>query len=45
MRVEVLGSTDSLAFTRSRKGLEVRLPDGFAGSVAVGLKIRGQGLA
>ena len=43
-RVEVLGSSDSLPFTRSRKGLEVRLPEGLAGSMAVALKIRGSGL-
>jgi alpha-L-fucosidase len=44
-RVEVLGSPDSLAFTRSRKGLEVKLPEGLAGTPAVALKIRGAGLA
>lgn len=44
-RVEVLGSTDSLPFTRNRKGLEVRLPEGLAGAPAVALKIRGNGLA
>jgi alpha-L-fucosidase len=44
-RVEVLGSNDSLSFTRSRKGLEVRLPEGLAGAIAVTLKIRGPGLA
>ena len=43
-RVEVLGSTDSVPFTRSRGGLEVRLPEGLAGSGAVALKIRGNGL-
>lgn len=44
-RVEVLGASDSLPFTRSRKGLEVRLPEGLAGAPAVALKIRGNGLA
>jgi alpha-L-fucosidase len=44
-RVEALGSTDALPFTRSRKGLEVTLPAGLAGASAVALKIRGQGLA
>ena len=44
-RVEVLGSPDSVPFQRSRKGLEVRLPQGLAGAIAVTLKIRGPGLA
>ena len=44
-RVEALGSTDPLSFTRSRKGLEVKLPAGLAGTPAVALKIRGVGLA
>jgi len=44
-RVEVLGSTDPLAFSRHRGGLEVRLPEGSAGTPAVVLKIRGNGLA
>jgi alpha-L-fucosidase len=44
-RVEVLGSPDSVPFQRSRKGLEVRLPQGVAGAIAVTLKIRGPGLA
>jgi alpha-L-fucosidase len=43
-RVEALGSTDPLTFTRTRKGLEVRLPEGLAGPIAVALKIRGKGL-
>jgi alpha-L-fucosidase len=43
-RVEVLGSTESVPFTRSRKGLEVRLPEGLAGTIAVGVKVRGAGL-
>jgi alpha-L-fucosidase len=43
-RVEVLGSNDSLQFTRTRKGLEVRLPEGLAGAIAVTVKIRGPGL-
>ena len=29
----------------SRKGLEIRLPDGLAGQAAVALKLRGRGLA
>jgi alpha-L-fucosidase len=44
-RVEVLGSTQSMQFTRTRMGLEVRLPEGLAGAVAIALKIRGPGLA
>jgi alpha-L-fucosidase len=44
-RVEALGSSDPLPFTRHRKGLEVQLPEGLAGSPAVALKIRGNGLA
>lgn len=44
-RVEALGSAESLPFTRSRKGLEVRLPEGLAGQIAIALKIRGPGLA
>jgi alpha-L-fucosidase len=44
-RVEALGSTDPLSFTRTRKGLEVKLPAGLAGTPAVALKIRGVGLA
>jgi alpha-L-fucosidase len=43
-RVEALGSADSLPFTRNRKGLEVRLPEGLAGSIAVALRIRGNNL-
>lgn len=43
-RVEVLGSTESVSFTRSRKGLEVRLPERLASDVAVALKVRGPGL-
>jgi alpha-L-fucosidase len=41
--VEVLGA-GPVAFTRSRKGLEVRLPEGLAGAAAVVLKVRGPGL-
>jgi len=44
-RVEALGSTDSLTFSRSTRALEVRLPAGLAGMPAVALKIRGPGLA
>jgi alpha-L-fucosidase len=43
-RVEAVGAGDGLPFKRSRAGLEVRLPEGRAGSVAVALKLRGQGL-
>jgi alpha-L-fucosidase len=44
-RVQALGATDSVSFTRSRKGLDMRLPAGLAGSIAVALKIQGPGLA
>lgn len=44
-RVEALGATDSLSFTRDSRGLQVRLPEGLAGTPAVALKIRGPGLA
>ncbi|MFL6626974.1 MAG: alpha-L-fucosidase [Vitreoscilla sp.] len=44
-RVEALGAPDSLAFTRSSRGLEVKLPEGLGGAPAVVLKIRGPGLA
>ena len=44
-RVEAVGAADSLPFTRTRKGLEVTLPEGLAGTPAVALKIRGGGLA
>ncbi|WP_457394123.1 alpha-L-fucosidase [Roseateles sp. P5_E1] len=44
-RVEAVGSTDSLPFKRTPQGLEVRLPEGLAGSPAVALKISGGGLA
>jgi alpha-L-fucosidase len=43
-RVEALGSSDPLPFTRTRKGLEVKLPAGLAGSPAIALKIHGNGL-
>jgi alpha-L-fucosidase len=43
-RVEVLGSTSSVPFTRSRTGLEVQLPEGLAGAIAVVLKLHGPGL-
>ena len=43
-RVEALGSAESLPFQRSRRALEVRLPEGLAGSIAIVLKIRGNGL-
>lgn len=35
---------ESLPFERSRRGLEVRLPEGLAGSIAIVLNIRGNGL-
>jgi alpha-L-fucosidase len=44
-RVEALGSNSPLSFSRSRKGLEVRLPEGLAGAPAFALKISGPGLA
>ena len=44
-RIEAVGSSDSLSFTRSSEALEVRLPQGLAGSPAVALKLRGKGLA
>jgi alpha-L-fucosidase len=44
-RVEGLGSTTALTFKRSRRGLEVRLPEGLAGTPAAALKIFGKGLA
>jgi alpha-L-fucosidase len=44
-RVEAVGSTDSLPFKRTPQGLEVRLPDGQAGSPAVVLNVRGAGVA
>jgi alpha-L-fucosidase len=40
-RVEAVGSSDSLRFKRTRKGLEVTLPEGLAGSIAVVLKLQG----
>jgi alpha-L-fucosidase len=43
--VEALGSNSPLGFSRSRKGLEVRLPEGLAGAPAFALKISGPGLA
>jgi alpha-L-fucosidase len=43
-RVEALGSSAPLPVARTRKGLEVKLPEGLAGSMAVALKIEGRGL-
>ena len=43
-RVEILGATDSVPFTRERQGLAVRLPAGLAGASAIVLKLRGPGL-
>jgi alpha-L-fucosidase len=40
-----MGSADSLPFKRTPQGLEVRLPEGLAGSPAVALKVSGGGLA
>ena len=39
--VHAVGSGDSLAFKRTRRGLEVKLPEGLAGAPAVAIKIRG----
>ncbi|WP_428312877.1 alpha-L-fucosidase [Hydrocarboniphaga sp.] len=44
-RVQALGWNDSLPFKRSRKGLEVTVPEGLAGTPAVALQIRGAALA
>ncbi|HLO94642.1 MAG TPA: alpha-L-fucosidase, partial [Burkholderiaceae bacterium] len=44
-RIEAVGASDALPFKRTRQGLEVRLPEGLAGSPAVALKIRGAGVA
>jgi len=41
--VEILGA-GPVAFTRSRKGLQVRLPEGLAGGIGFALKVRGPGL-
>ncbi|MGM9486454.1 alpha-L-fucosidase [Ideonella sp. YS5] len=43
-RVEVVGAAGSLPFQRTRKGLEVRVPEGLAGSPAIALKLFGRGL-
>ena len=43
-RVEALGASGPLAFTRTREGLDVRVPEGLAGASAIALKIRGNGL-
>ena len=43
-RIEAVGSSDNLPFKRTRKGLEVKLPEGLTGSSAFVLKIRGNGL-
>jgi alpha-L-fucosidase len=43
--VQAVGAAGTLPFTRSRKALEVRLPEGMANPIAVALKIRGNGLA
>ena len=39
--VHAVGSGDSLAFMRTRRGLEVKLPEGLAGAPAVAIRIRG----
>jgi alpha-L-fucosidase len=43
--IQAVGVADSLAFTRSNRWLEVKLPEGLAGSPAVAVKIRGSALA
>jgi alpha-L-fucosidase len=43
-RVEALGASTSLPFTRNDKALEVRLPEGLTHPIGVALKIRGNGL-
>ncbi|MBB3293331.1 alpha-L-fucosidase [Mitsuaria sp. BK045] len=43
-RVEALGAAQPLSFSRTAKALEVRVPEGLAGSAAIALKIQGQGL-
>jgi alpha-L-fucosidase len=43
--VQAVGAADSLSFVRDHRWLEVKLPEGLAGSPAVALKIRGSGLA
>ncbi|MFZ5551225.1 MAG: alpha-L-fucosidase [Pseudomonadota bacterium] len=42
--VQAVGAAGALPFTRTPKGLEVRLPEGLANPIAVALKIRGNGL-
>jgi alpha-L-fucosidase len=44
-RIEVLGAPESLPFTRTRAGLDLRVPEALAGTPAVALKIRGVDLA
>ncbi|WP_457321758.1 alpha-L-fucosidase, partial [Roseateles sp. P5_E11] len=39
--VQAVGSPDSLSFTRNHRWLEVKLPQGLAGSPAVAIRIRG----
>ena len=39
--VQAVGAADSLSFKRNHRWLEVKLPDGLAGSPAVAVKIRG----
>ncbi|HEY9023338.1 MAG TPA: alpha-L-fucosidase, partial [Burkholderiaceae bacterium] len=43
--VQAVGAADSMSFVRDHRWLEVKLPEGLAGSPAVALKIRGSGLA
>ena len=43
--IQAVGAADSLSFKRHNRWLEVKLPEGLAGSPAVALKIRGSGLA
>jgi alpha-L-fucosidase len=42
--VQAVGSADSLRLTRNHRWLEVKLPEGLAGSPAVAVTIRGSGL-
>jgi alpha-L-fucosidase len=43
--VALVASDERLNFRRTRSGLTVRLPEGLAGSFAIGLKVHGPGLA
>ena len=39
--MHAVSSGDSLAFKRTSRGLEVKLPEGLAGAPAVAIKMRG----